>query len=152
MKENSKGRRRFFWGLINNKEKQFTYALVNVLATLALVLCVNSIVVYKISKLSDSCVQSSGELNPQAFGEVLDYMTMATVLMTFLVGGVCFYFILKLTHRFFGPLIPIYRHLELMEQGHFESRIVLRKEDELKDLASKLNHLTETLHQKYGSK
>ena len=51
------------------------------------------------------------------------------------------------SHRVFGPLIPIKRQLEAMRSGDYSSRIVLRRHDELRDVAEAINQLTAQLEE-----
>lgn len=52
------------------------------------------------------------------------------------------------SHRIFGPVVPIRRHVEKLIEGDFSSRIALRSADELKELAADLNRLAEKLSEK----
>lgn len=68
---------------------------------------------------------------------------------------ICFFFlsfliltygaVFKLTHRYYGPLVAIYRFLDQMEQGVYSSRVTIRKNDELVELVQKLNSLADKL-------
>jgi hypothetical protein len=49
------------------------------------------------------------------------------------------------SHRILGPVVPIRRHIGRLFAKDFESRIHLRKNDELKDIAEDLNRLSEFL-------
>lgn len=50
-----------------------------------------------------------------------------------------------LTHRIYGPLISIRRHIGQLKRGAFESRVRIRRRDELHGLADDLNQLAEAL-------
>ncbi|MGZ3653510.1 MAG: hypothetical protein ACXVB9_10955 [Bdellovibrionota bacterium] len=50
-----------------------------------------------------------------------------------------------ITHRTYGPLVPILRHVNDLTQRKFNARVHLRTTDELQELASALNLLAETL-------
>jgi len=56
--------------------------------------------------------------------------------------------VIKLTHRFYGPIISINRFTEELKRGNYSARIYLRKKDELQDLAKHLNELAEVLEKK----
>jgi HAMP domain-containing protein len=55
---------------------------------------------------------------------------------------------LMLSHRIYGPMIPIRNHVSKLIDGDYSSRIHLRPSDEFKELASDLNSLAERLNQK----
>ena len=69
----------------------------------------------------------------------------------FLLAVVGFILILRLTHRYYGPLVSIERFVDSLEKGDFKARIKLRKKDELNVLVSKLNTMASSLEKKYGS-
>jgi nitrogen fixation/metabolism regulation signal transduction histidine kinase len=55
---------------------------------------------------------------------------------------------IMLTHRYYGPLIPILRSLKAIRDGDYSTRIHLRPGDELHDLARLVNEISE----KFGPK
>ena len=69
----------------------------------------------------------------------------------FLLGLGGFLLILRLTHRYYGPLVSIERFVESIEKGDFKARITLRKKDELKSLVKKLNKMAESIEKKFSS-
>lgn len=52
---------------------------------------------------------------------------------------------IQMSHRLYGPLIPIQKHIEELKNGNYASRIHLRKNDELQELQDSLNELAEEL-------
>lgn len=57
-----------------------------------------------------------------------------------------------LSHRIFGPLIPMGALISKLKAGEYGARADLRKNDEFKELAGDLNDLAEKLQTKYGEK
>lgn len=55
---------------------------------------------------------------------------------------------LILSHRIAGPLIRIERIIDEIGRGNFKSRLTLRKNDELKEIAEALNRMSELLGSK----
>lgn len=141
-------RRRPILGLFNDKQKQITYALSNVFVTLFVVLIINTISLVKFSQIEDLCKGSGGVFNSNAVSEHLGFMIIGSLGAILIAGFVCFAFVIVLTHRFFGPMVAVHRHLNELERGNYSSRIQLRKNDELKDLADHLNNLAATLEKK----
>ncbi len=61
---------------------------------------------------------------------------------------VIFSTVIRLTHRFYGPILSINRFAEDLKRGNYSARIKLRRRDELQDVAKKLNELAEILEKK----
>ena len=61
---------------------------------------------------------------------------------------VIFYGALVFSHRIAGPLPKIYRAIDAIGSGDFETKIVLRKNDELQDLAEHLNRMAARLKER----
>ncbi len=61
------------------------------------------------------------------------------------VGLFSFVISLLMSHRFVGPMIAIERQLLAMAQGDFRGRLKLRKDDEMKIIAQRLNELADSL-------
>lgn len=59
--------------------------------------------------------------------------------------------LVKLTHRYYGPIVAISRFVEAIIEGDYSRRIVLRKGDELQDLALRLNRMAEILEEREKS-
>lgn len=142
-------RRRWFFGLFNSR-KQLIYGLVNIFVSLLLILIINSVSLYKFSELSQICSGLGGQVNSDAILSYLNYMRYASAIGVILTSGICFFFIVVMTHRFFGPLVPIIAHIERLKQGQFDSRVNLRPKDELHELSLSLNELAEELEKKYA--
>jgi HAMP domain-containing protein len=49
------------------------------------------------------------------------------------------------SHKIYGPLVPMLRHVRNLQEGSYSSRVKLREGDELEDLAGALNELAEKL-------
>jgi HAMP domain-containing protein len=62
-----------------------------------------------------------------------------------LVAALMVILLIKTSHRYYGPLVPIQRHIENLIKGNYDTRIHLRKGDELTELSASLNKLAETL-------
>jgi signal transduction histidine kinase len=50
-----------------------------------------------------------------------------------------------ISHRIYGPIIPIVRHVQQLGRGDYSSRIQLRKDDDLGEIAEALNELASRL-------
>jgi HAMP domain-containing protein len=92
-------------------------------------------------------VSNSG-MSEELHGAVIG-MVNEIVMIT--VGLVGFYAISSLwlsvfmSHRVFGPLVPIKRYIGELRNGNFDAELRLRRKDELKDLADELRLLAESM-------
>ncbi len=144
-------KRRPILGLFTNKNKQLNYGFLNVFASILVVLVINTIYLYKFSK-PDALCGVDGNLDPSAVSDYLDMMIKGSIAAIIFSGGVCFVFAILLTHRFLGPMVPIFRQIDEMKEGKFSMRVKLRDKDEMKELSDKLNELADELEKKYGKK
>jgi hypothetical protein len=90
-------------------------------------------------------------IEPDAVSVVTDsiFSNVVIVLALGIVLGVIAVFVwIRMNHRFFGPLVPIARHIDEMTQGNYATRLKLRKDDEWQDLADGLNKLAAKLEGK----
>ena len=63
-----------------------------------------------------------------------------------------FYGSILFSHRIAGPLPKIYQALKHISSGNFDVRLVLRKNDELKELADGINDLATNLKEREAHK
>jgi signal transduction histidine kinase len=60
-------------------------------------------------------------------------------MLSLLFGSI--FLALTITHRYLGPMVQIRRHVRSLRDGNYDSIIVLRKNDEFRDIADDLNIL-----------
>lgn len=99
--------------------------------------------VFKIFNIADPGKQYDFIVN-NVFKENLIHLI--TLFSFFL--AILFYTIFKLTHSVYGPLIGIERHLDKLINENYTEALKLRKNDELQNIAKKLNILTNNLENK----
>jgi nitrate/nitrite-specific signal transduction histidine kinase len=58
--------------------------------------------------------------------------------------------VFRMTHRIYGPLVSIERFVEQIARGEYQKRVTIRRGDELKRLADKLNVMAEELQKRHG--
>lgn len=56
----------------------------------------------------------------------------------------------KLSHRIYGPIVQIRKHVQRLKDGDYSSRIHLRDHDHFNELAEELNELAQSLQQQKG--
>lgn len=66
-----------------------------------------------------------------------------------ILGLLSIYLGIKISHRIYGPLVPLKRHIEKLTQGDYTSRVRLRKDDEMGELSDALNELAMALESRH---
>ena len=85
--------------------------------------------------------------------DVLLYIRFSIIFVIILImSGFNFWFGMRLSHRIVGPMIQIQRVLERAIKGKYESRINLRTNDYLVEIADDINLLLEKLDQESKKK
>ena len=74
------------------------------------------------------------------------FLSLLAVLPLIFYGSIVF------SHRVAGPLPKIYRLLKDIGQGDFDQKLILRKNDELKELADAINEMTTNLKNREARK
>lgn len=74
------------------------------------------------------------------------FIDMLIVLPIIFAGSIVF------SHRIAGPLPKIYQALRHIGNGNFDQRLVLRKRDELKELADVINQMADHLRERETKK
>ncbi len=69
-----------------------------------------------------------------------------------LLAPIIFGFSIVFSHRIAGPLPKIYEALKQIGRGDFRVHLVLRKRDELKDLADQINQMAKNLGEREKKK
>lgn len=62
-----------------------------------------------------------------------------------------FALVLRLTHRYYGPLVSIERFVEHIAAGDYRKRCKIREKDELHSLVATLNHMADQLERRHGA-
>ena len=63
---------------------------------------------------------------------------------------VIFAVVLRMTHKYYGPLVSIERFVDEISGGKYFARVTVRQGDELQRMAGKLNLMAENLQRKHG--
>lgn len=80
-----------------------------------------------------------------ALSGLMSQIVFISSLGMILLGILSLVFWIVYSHRIFGPVVSLRRHITSLLEGKYDSRVKLRKNDELKDLADDLNKLAESL-------
>lgn len=96
-------------------------------------------------------LKSTYQIDPELIIGFEKYLTSSVWILCcslFLFAIIGFFMWLKLSHRIFGPLVPISRHINELKNGNYSSRVQLRKNDFMLELKDELNELAEKLQSK----
>lgn len=87
--------------------------------------------------------------------EQIDHSFMLTIAATIFLGAVSVVggaiMGLSISHRLFGPIVPIRNFIAQLKSGNFAARGSLRKNDEFQDLMKDLNELAESLEKRQSN-
>ena len=75
--------------------------------------------------------------------------TICSVLMG--LSGLIFFIWLRFSHRILGPTVAFERHIDELCRGNYQSRVRLRKKDEMIEMQTALNRLAEELQARHPS-
>lgn len=80
----------------------------------------------------------------------LTYIVALTIFVYAILYSFAFFLGLMISHRLYGPLVNLSKHVKNWNEGNFSDRIVLRKNDDesLKELAGQLNQLADKLQKR----
>jgi signal transduction histidine kinase len=84
----------------------------------------------------------------QAITRVLLSSFLALFMLAVVITFVVFWLCVRISHRFYGPMVPIRRHLVALRAGDYSKRLILRKDDEFRELEQLLNDLAADLERK----
>ena len=121
--------------LPSNKLRLFFSALI------ALLLFAIFIALDLINRIS---LLQSAELQMESPVKVVSQLSILVGILLLLASGSLFFSIL-FSHRIFGPMVPILRHIRMLSSGDYSQRIRIRKGDEFGEIVDALNELTEKL-------
>ncbi|MFA6012197.1 MAG: methyl-accepting chemotaxis protein [Desulfobacteraceae bacterium] len=80
---------------------------------------------------------------------MLDSILSIHGILIVVCGFSILYFVTRFTHKTVGPLFKIGRTIDNMANGDLTSRIYLRKNDECKELADKINYFNSIVYKKF---
>jgi signal transduction histidine kinase len=77
---------------------------------------------------------------------------LAMIINLALVMPVIYFISIRFSHRIAGPLPKIYQAIKSIGEGNYDVKLVLRKKDELQELATLINETANKLKEKQQSK
>jgi methyl-accepting chemotaxis protein len=87
-----------------------------------------------------------------SLGRAIFIASVATIIFSAVLAIVMFLAGIALSHRIFGPIVPIKRTLEAIRDGNYSARGSLRKRDEFQDVMDLINDVAANLEKRHGSK
>lgn len=145
--------RRSITGKLVKPRQQLKFSFLLFSGTLLMLIVFAAVVAFALNQAMVS-LEVAHALQPELATALRQSISLALTLILLLAGlfSIASIFIgIYFSHRVFGPLIPLQRHIEELRSGNYSSRVHLRKSDELVELERSLNGLAESLEAKYGS-
>jgi methyl-accepting chemotaxis protein len=133
-------RRRFFL----NRPHQLRATLLTATAVIVLLVILN-LVLYSISVSSANQVLSdSPELSRLVKNQARLQMALILLASIVFIGGVFVVSVVE-SHRTAGVADKLSRYMSLVEQGHYNTQLQLRREDHLQEVQTSFNQMTRAL-------
>ena len=146
--------RRTFKGLLVKPREQIKYSFIFMGGGMLILTIFIGVVMFSLNRTLVS-VEIAYGLDPEVASAIRSSLT-ATLSIALLLSAVlsasAILLGLQMSHRLYGPLVPIQRHISEMKSGNFSTRIQLRKNDELLELQEALNDLAEHFGKKAAPK
>jgi len=120
-------------------KKQLKYAVFHFLTVSLSVLAVNSFSYYKFTQLLNV---TTDNVSQYLLAEYTYYISVVSLITLCLMGSLSFLLVIIFLHRFVGPIKPLLRHLDFLLENNYSHRTHLRSEDEINELAVKLNEVS----------
>jgi signal transduction histidine kinase len=80
-------------------------------------------------------------------GWIVGYVLLATIVLSLYVVAAG----MIISHRIFGPIVSLKRHIASLREGQYTARLQLRQTDDLAELKDALNDLAVALENRHGS-
>jgi methyl-accepting chemotaxis protein len=139
-------RRKYFFEESSQGKYLFSYFI---LACLVMLLFTLLFVYFSTDSLS-IVYDSNNQLKMGKTPEImLDSILNIHGILIIVCGFSILYFVTRFTHKTVGPLFKIERTIDNMAHGDLTSRIYLRKNDECKELADKINYFNSVVYKKF---
>lgn len=152
VEESASNRRRFRNFLVRPKEqlRYGGYFVLVSLASLLLIAIPGYVSLGGLLRTLSDVYRIDPQVSELIRKSLLSWLTLA-IFNALVMAFVAFNVGVFLTHRIFGAVVPIRRLINDLKQGDYKSRVNLRTQDDLQELADDLNGLALHLDQKYGN-
>ena len=144
-------RKKLSQGLVVRPKEQFRYAFL-IIGTSVIVQAAIVLLFMHAIQIQLAEIFAAYRIAPEA-GAVIIHSIVALLIITFAASLGCAFLAmaagLKVSHRIFGPLIPINRQITALVEGNYSARITLRDKDDLNEIRDGLNLLATTLETRH---
>jgi len=144
--------RRSFKNIMVNPKQQLRYSFVVVTGCCLSVILFLMVVVFQV-KQTMTTLAVAYRLDSEVVTAIQAALTSAVYVSILLACGVTFLSVLvgiRLSHRIYGPVVSIKRHIGQLAGGDYKARLTLRKHDDLLDIRDSLNSLAEALEKRHS--
>jgi HAMP domain-containing protein len=142
---------RSYKNIFINPRQQFKYAFVFFGGGLFLMAGFLCLFLYTFNQNLNFLAQAYG-IDPGVMVSLhhsLSTTAIATIAFSLALSGLMLGAGVIMSHRVFGPMVPIRRLIGELQAGNYSARGKLRKPDEFQDVMNDLNQLAQTLEQRH---
>ncbi len=144
--------RRSYKNIMVNPKQQLRFSLILVTGSCLSVILFLMVVVFQV-KQTLTTLGVAYRLDPEVILAIQSALTSAVYVSILLAAGVTFLSVMvgiRLSHRIYGPVVSIKRHMAALSEGNYKARLTLRKHDDLLDIRDSLNALSEALEKRHS--
>jgi methyl-accepting chemotaxis protein len=144
--------RRTLRGLLIKPREQIKYSFMFMGGGMLILTIFIAVVIYSLNRTMISLEAAYGldaEISQLIRSAFTSTLTVA-LLLSAVLAGFSFLLGIQMSHRIYGPLVPLQRQILDIKNGNYSARVKLRKHDELIELQDSLNDLAESLGAQHG--
>jgi methyl-accepting chemotaxis protein len=105
-------------------------------------------ILYYNSRILREAIPQVGPESTLLISEMFMKLAVASAVALVFIAVVGFAILLVQSHRLLGPIVPITRFIRGLANGELEQDLILRKNDDLKQVADELNNLAQVLRKR----
>jgi methyl-accepting chemotaxis protein len=139
--------RRTLRGMLIKPREQIKYSFMFMGGGMLILTLFIGVVIYSLNRTMLSLEAAYGldaEISQVIRSAFTSTLTVA-LLLSAVLAGFAFLLGIQMSHRIYGPLVPLQRQIGEIKKGNYAARVKLRKHDELVELQDSLNDLAESL-------
>ena len=143
--------RRSLKNILVNPKKQLRFSLILVTGSSLTVVLFLLVVVFQMKQtlLTLGIIYRFDLEIVTAMQSALTSAVYVSLLLTAMVTFLSVLVGIRLSHRIYGPMVAINRHLSELAGGDYKRRVTLRKDDDFLEIQDSLNALAEALEKRH---
>lgn len=144
--------RRSIKNILVNPQQQLKYSFALVAGCCLSVILFLMVVVFQI-KQTIAAMGLAYQLDGDVIDAIQGALTSAVYVSILLAVAIAFLAVLmgiRMSHRVYGPIVAIKRHIANLSEGNYKARLSLRRNDDLLEIRDALNALAEALEKRHS--